>query len=174
MAKALGTTPEDEYAPNTSLLSKQLSGTVGLLFTPRPPEAITSYFSNYHPLDFARAGTTAPRTFTLPSGILYSRGGEIPREDDVPLSHTIEPTLRKLGVPTRLVKGKVELEGEYVVCQQGDVLGARETNLLKMFGVTVAEFGVEVRAWWSAATGQVVLVGDERDEAGTEVEMEGS
>ena len=92
----------------------------------------------------------------------------------MPLTHTIEPTLRKLGVPTRLVKGKVELEGEYVICQQGDVLGARETNLLKMFGVTVAEFGVEVRAWWSAATGQVTLVGEEMGEAGTEVEMEGS
>ena len=169
MAKALGTTRETEHAANTSLLSKHLSGTVGLLFTPLPAPEILSYFSHFHPVDFARAGTTASRTFVLPTGTVYSRGGEIPVEDDVPLSHTIEPTLRKLGVPSRLVGGRVELEvqgegegeGGYVVCREGEVLGARETALLKMFGVAMAEFGVEVRAWWCKETGEVTVVGEE-------------
>ena len=96
-------------------------------------------------------------------------------EDDVPLSHTVEPTLRKLGVPTRLVKGRVQLEGEFVVCREGDVLGARETTLLKMFGVAMSEFGVEIRAWWSAATGEVTVAGEEeRGGEGMDVEVGGS
>lgn len=174
MAKALGTTPSEEPAPNTSLLSKQLRGTVGLLFTPRAPDAITSYFSTFHPVDYARAGTPAARTFALPPGTVYSRGGEVAVEEDVPLSHTVEPTLRKLGVPTRLVKGKVQLEGGYVVCREGDVLGARETSLLKMFGVAMAEFGVEIRAWWSAATGEVTVAEEETGGEGMDVEGGGS
>lgn len=70
----------------------------------------------------------------------------------MPLEHSIEPELRKLNVPTRMVKGKVVLgeesgEGEgYVVCKEGDVLDSRQTRLLKLFGVCVSEFKVKILA----------------------------
>lgn len=176
MAVALGLTPESEPYPQTSLLSPHLHGSVGLLFSPRPPPAILSYFSTFAPLDFARSGSTAPRNFTLPSGTLYSRGGEIPQEEDVALAHSVEPDLRKLGLPTRLVKGKVELDGDFVVCKEGDVLGSGQTTLLKMFGVAVAEFRVGVEAYWERETGAVTVVeeGLERklDVDGMDVEEE--
>ncbi|MCJ1388128.1 mRNA turnover 4 [Xylographa bjoerkii] len=158
MAAALGRSATDEPAPNTSLLTPHLSGTIGLLFSPRTPAEIKAYFANFHPLDYARAGTTATRRFVLPAGTLYSRGGEIPIEEDLPLAHSIEPTLRKWGVPTRLVKGKVELEGEYVVCQEGEVLGSGQTTLLKMFGVATAEFGVDLKAYWVKEKAEVVVL----------------
>ena len=176
MAVALGLTPSTEPAPDTSLLTSHLVGNVGLLFTPQPPTSILPYFSNYRPLDYARAGTTSTRSFTLPAGTLFSRGGDIPAEEDVPLAHSIEPTLRKLGVPTRLVKGRVELENEYQVCTEGEVLGSGQTTLLKMFGVATAEFGVSIRAYWMAESGEVVAVeeggggGMEIDEGEEEVE----
>lgn len=160
MAVALGLTPESEPYPQTSLLSSHLHGAVGLLFSPRPPSAILSYFSAFAPLDFARAGSTAARSFVLPAGTLYSRGGEVPEEEDVPLAHSVEPNLRKLGLPTRLVKGKVELDGEFVVCKEGDVLGSGQTTLLKMFGVAMAEFRVGVEAHWERETGEVTVVGE--------------
>lgn len=160
MAVALGLTPETEPYPQTSLLTPHLRGSVGLLFSPRPPPTILSYFSSFAPLDFARAGTTASRTFTLPSGTLYSRGGEIAVEEDVPLAHSVEPGLRKLGLPTRLVKGKVELDGEFVVCREGEVLGSGQTTLLKMFGVAMAEFRVGIEAYWERETGEVTVVGE--------------
>ena len=159
MAVALGTDSSKEAALNLSLLTPHLTGSVGLLFTPRSPAEILSYFSSFTPLDFARAGTTATRTFTLPAGTVYSCGGEIPIEDDTPLAHGIEPTLRKLGVPSKLVKGRVELENEYVVCREGEVLGSGQTTLLKMFGVVTAEFKVALRAYWSAAKEEVVDLG---------------
>ena len=158
MAAALGHTPTTEPAPNTSLLNPHLTGTVGLVFSPRPPEEIQTYFSNFRPYDFARADTVATRTFTIPAGTVYSLAGEIPIEEDVPLAHSIEPTLRKLGVPTRLVKGKIELENEYVVCREGEVLGSGQTTLLKMFGVATAVFAVEIRAYWVKETGEVVVL----------------
>ncbi|PGH03240.1 hypothetical protein AJ79_07435 [Helicocarpus griseus UAMH5409] len=171
MAVALGTTPETSCAPNLHQLSPYLTGAVGLLFTSRDPQSVLSYFSTFHPTDFARAGNTTPRSFTIPPGIVYSTAGEIATENDEPISHTIEPTLRKLGVPTRLVKGKVvlEMEGEgYTVCREGDVLDSRQTTLLKIFGVQVAEFRVAMKAQWDRKDGKVTVL--EQEEEGMEVE----
>jgi mRNA turnover protein 4 len=146
MAKALGTTPEEEYQPSTHLLSKYLVGNVGLLFTNRQVSAVTEYFDGFSKTDFARAGTPASRSFTVPAGIVYSLGGEVPIEDDVPMAHSLEPELRKLNVPTRLVKGKITLDNPYTVCKEGDILDSRQTRLLKLFGVATADFTVQLSA----------------------------
>lgn len=146
MAKALGTSPEDEYQPSTHLLSKYLVGNVGLLFTNREPVAVTTYFEGFSKTDFARAGTPASRAFTIPAGMVYSLGGEVPVEEDVPMAHTLEPELRKLNVPTTLVKGKITLQNPYTVCKEGEVLDSRQTRLLKLFGVATADFTVQLSA----------------------------
>jgi mRNA turnover protein 4 len=146
MAKALGTTRDDEHQPGLSSLSRHLSGNVGLLFTSRPPPTVLSHFATYTPTDYARSGCTATRSFTLPVGTVFSRGGEIPTDEDVPLQHSQEPMLRTLLVPTRLVKGKITLDTEYEVCKEGQTLDSRQTKLLKMFGVAMAEFHVRIVA----------------------------
>ena len=84
----------------------------------------------------------------------------------MPLAHSIEPTLRKLGVPSRLVKGKIELDTDYTVCTEGEVLGSGQTTLLKMFGVATAEFGVKIKAYFVAGTGEVVSLEDRGEEGG--------
>ena len=169
MAKALGDSPATEPYPGTSLLSPHLTGSVGLLFTPRDPASILEHFASFCPSDFARAGTTATRSFILPPGTLYSRGGEIPAGEDVPIEHSVEPGLRRLGVPTRLVKGRVELEQEFEVCKEGDILGSGQTTLLKMFGIAMAEFRVGIRAYWTAETSEVTVV-DEGGGGSLEIE----
>lgn len=152
MAKALGQTPADALAPGIDGLAPFLSGTVGLLLTNRPADALVDYFAGLAKVDFARAGVTASRAFTIPPGVVYATAGEVPAEHDVPLEHTIEPELRRLGVPTRMVKGKVVLgdasgAGEgYVVCNEGDVLDSRQTRLLKLFSVCLSEFRVKILA----------------------------
>ena len=155
MAVALGLTEESEPYPNTSLLASHLHGSVGLLFSPRPLPVILEFFERFQPSDFARAGTVAPRSFTIPRGTVHSCAGEIPQEDDVPLAHSIEPTLRKLGVPTKLVKGRVELESEFPVCKEGETLGSGQTSLLKIFGVAMAAFRVQIVAFYDKATESV-------------------
>lgn len=103
---------------------------------------------------------------------MYSTGGEVPAEHDVPVSHTLEPELRRLGVPTRMVKGKVVLGGDesgegsegYTVCREGDVLDSRQTRLLKLFSVCMSEFRVQLLAYWSASSGEVTEL-SKRDEA---------
>ena len=163
MAKALGSDSSTAPAPGTHRLNPHLRGSVGLLFSPQPPADIINYFSNFRPLDYARAGTRATRSFTIPAGIVHSRAGEVPVEDDIPLAHGIEPELRKLRVPTQLVKGKVELDNDYEVCKEGEVLGSGQTTLLKMFGVATAEFKVDLRAYWIAAEERVEIIDEEGD-----------
>jgi mRNA turnover protein 4 len=157
-ARALGTTPEEAQADGLHELTKYLSGSVGLIFTNRPPQELIDYFANLTQVDFARAGAVAPRDFIVPPGQVFSTGGEVPAEHDVPVSHTLEPELRRLGMPTRMVKGKVHLECAepgYVVCREGDVLDARQTRLLKLFSVCMSEFRVALLAYWSSGSGEV-------------------
>lgn len=164
MSRALGQTAEEAVAPGIESLTPYLSGTAGILLTNRDPASILSYFESFAPLDFARAGVPAARDFTIPAGVVYATAGEVPKENDVPLEHSIEPELRRLGVPTRMVKGKVVLgeesgDGEgYRVCKEGEVLDSRQTRLLKLFSCCMSEFRVNVVAYWSAATGEVTEV----------------
>jgi mRNA turnover protein 4 len=131
--------------------------------SPRPPGELLPYFSRYSAPDFARAGATARRRFALPAGTLHSRGGEVPQADDVPVEGSAEAALRRLGVPVALERGRVVLSDEYVVCEEGAVLDARQTALLKMFGVAMVDFRVTVTAYWEAETGRVVEVGADEE-----------
>ena len=166
MSRALGHDASSEVQPGIHLLASYMSGAIALLFTPRPPQQVSSYFSSFSPVDFARAGALAPRSFHLPAGLVYSTGGEVPPSHDVPMSHTVEPELRKLGVPVRMLRGKVVLGGDesgegsegYTVCKAGDTLDARQTRLLRIFSVCMAEFRVRIVAYWSAESGNVTEV----------------
>jgi mRNA turnover protein 4 len=158
MAKALGTTPAEEHLPNLSALSSHIAGNVGLLFTNRDPQTVIDHFASYSQTDFARAGVTATQTFTVPAGVVHSRGGELAEEDDVPLPHSLEVTVRKWGMPSRLVKGKVTLDAPYTVCKEGEVLNSHQTALLKLFGVAMADFRIALKAYYSVATEKVVEI----------------
>ncbi|KAG7290856.1 hypothetical protein NEMBOFW57_000861 [Staphylotrichum longicolle] len=174
-ARALGSTPEEAQADGLHLLTPYLSGSVGLLFTNRSPASVESYFASLTHVDFARAGTPATRTFTVPPGLVYSTGGEVPPEHDVPVAHTLEPELRRLGMPTRMVKGKVCLGGDesgegsaegYTICKEGQTLDSRQTRLLKLFSVCMSEFRVGLLAYWSAASGEVTELEGAKERTG--------
>lgn len=146
MAKALGSTPEEAHQPNSHKLSKHLIGNVGLFFTDREPSDIIAYFDTHTKTDFARAGVVATREFVVPAGVVYSMGGEIDPDSDVPMAHSLEPELRKLQMPTSLTRGKITLENEYRVCKEGELLDSRQTRLLKLFGIATSEFKVDLVA----------------------------
>ncbi len=159
MAKALGQTPAEEHLANLSQLTTYLNGNVGLFFTNREPTEVIEYFEKYSQTDFARAGIPAAHTFTVPAGTVHSRGGEIADEDDVPLPHSVETTIRKWGMPTRLDKGKIVLDTPYTVCEEGKVMNSHQTALLKMFGVAMADFRIDMKAYYTKSSEAVTEVG---------------
>jgi mRNA turnover protein 4 len=164
MLHALGSTAETELLPGLAGLSGYMSGEVGLLFTDRAEGEVERYFGGLAPLDYARAGAVASSGFTIPRGELTTRYGVEGGVDDA-LPMAMEPTLRKLGVPTRIVRGKVVLEESgvdgmdqeegYVVCREGDVLDSRQTAILKIFGARMAEFRIVLRAVYDKTSEKV-------------------
>lgn len=166
MQVALGRSPETECLPGVSGLQEFMKGEVGLLFTDRNPQEVQDYFEAYTELDYARSGAIAPRGFTIPQGELHTAYGVEGGEED-PLPMAIEPTLRKLGVPTKIVRGKVFLEDRpefsmdvdiadgYEVCKEGDMLEAKQTSILKIFGVRMAEFKMDLQAVYEKENGSV-------------------
>lgn len=139
---ALGKTPADELRTNLSLLSERLAGQVGLFFTKLSKDEAVRVLGEVEHEDFARAGSVVQQEFRLSAGPLSNAAG--------PLPHTLEPQLRKYGLPTRLNKGVVELLADHVVCRDGQQLDPNQAALLRVFGLKLATFRLTPLAWWSS------------------------
>ncbi|XP_067873382.1 mRNA turnover protein 4 homolog [Heterodontus francisci] len=142
MVVALGKEPADEYKDGLHKVSKQLQGEVGLLFTNRTKVEVIEWFNQYTESDFARAGNKATMAVTLDAGPLPQ------------FTHSIEPQLRKLGLPTTLKKGVVTLLSDYDVCKEGASLTPEQARLLKLLGVEMAAFKVTINCMWNSETGE--------------------
>lgn len=193
MAKALGTTPEEEYKPGLHKIAgvsttsiphlsldppfpscstplQRIKGQVGLLLTSSPPDEVTAWFADFSPPDFARSGTPATRTIILPAGPVLQRHSDPPE----PFPHNEEPQLRKLGLHTTMQRGVPTLGAPHTVCQKGKTLTPEQAQLLKLLGERTVKFRVGMRAWWSKESGEVVDVegGEPLNGGGEEEENE--
>lgn len=156
LEKALGDTPEEEYKDNLHKLSKLCGGVSGLLFTNETPETVLAYFDAYTKSDYCRAKSKSPIDFTIPEGIVYSRGGQVPVEEDVPMSHSLEETMRnKFKIPTKIKSGRIFLNEPFHVCSKGDTLNVTQALILKQFGVAASEFKVKTIAYFDGENTEV-------------------
>lgn len=145
MAKALASAATGRKG--VAALLPSVAGSVGLLFTNREPDQVQAYFDAFARMDYARAGVGAPQTVTMGQGTVYAAyadGGQ-PVEEE-PMAAGMEPTLRTLGMPTRLCDGVVTLDTDYTICREGAILDSNQTRLLKMFGMAQSEFRVRLIA----------------------------
>ncbi|GAA6231989.1 mRNA turnover protein 4 homolog [Lates japonicus] len=142
MMVALGKGETDEYKDNLHKVCKYLRGEVGVLFTNKTKDEVQEYFSHFKEMDFARAGNQAQMDITLDEGPLEQ------------FPHSMEPQLRQLGLPTALKKGVVTLLKDHEVCKEGDVLTPEQARILKLFGIEMAEFKVQIKCMWNSETGE--------------------
>ena len=158
MAKALGTSLEDEQREGLAGLSSKLSGEVGLLFVREEPvkgyelnsedgesliseEELISYLDTLEQDDFARPGSLATETVTVPAGPLMTRDG-------IPVSSNLEGQVRQCGLPVTLIRGVVVVpEGDdRVICSDGEKLNADQARLLKLLNYSMVTFRIRLLA----------------------------
>lgn len=158
MAKALGCTPEEEQRDNISQLANMLSGEVGLLFVREEvpsgytlneeegegvisEEELINYLDSLEQPEFARPGTVAPETITVPAGPLKT-------SDGVPIPNNLEGQIRQCGLQVSLVRGVVVVpEGsERAICNEGDKLTPEQARLLKLLNYPLVTFRIKLIA----------------------------
>ncbi|KAF4747993.1 mRNA turnover 4, partial [Perkinsus olseni] len=151
--------PESESQDGIHALSAHVSGEVGLLLTDMTAEQVTDILANHEQANFARSGCISTADITLEAG------------DDAlsRFPHSQEPFLRKLGLPTLLVNGKIRLMGDYEVCKTGKALTPEQCQLVKLLGIPMAVFRVSMAAQWSKEDGQCTVF-EEEEEGSMEVD----
>jgi len=142
---ALGKGPEDEQSDNLHKVSEHVKGHAGLVFTNLTKEDLESTMAKYETNDFARTGAVAPETVTIEKGPVHGAHGGL-------MEHTLEPTLRKNGMPTKLNRGVIELLADHVVCKEGDFISPQGAILLRLFGRELAAFKMDLLCGWVRVT----------------------
>ncbi|KAF6164909.1 hypothetical protein GIB67_017112 [Kingdonia uniflora] len=137
MQIALGKTDSDEIRTGIHKVSKLLHGDAGLCLTNLPKEEVERLFGEYEEHDFGRTGSTSTEKVELNEGPLDQ------------FSHEMEPFLRKQGMPVRLNKGVIELVSDFVVCEEGKPLSPEASRILRLLGVKMATFRLQLIARWS-------------------------
>lgn len=103
----------------------------------------------YWAVEYARSGFKATETVVLPAG---------PLEE---FTHSIEPHLRSLGMPTKLQKGVVTLFSDYTVCEEGKVLTPEQARILKLIAKPMAKFQLTMKCSWTKDSGFELHVEDD-------------
>ncbi|XP_010922590.1 uncharacterized protein [Elaeis guineensis] len=137
MQVSLGRSVADEAKPGIHKLSKFLRGDAGLFFTNLEKEEVQRLFEEFEEHDFARTGCMATEKVELKEGPLEQ------------FSHEMEPFLRKQGLPVRLNKGVIELVSDYVVCEEGQPLSPESARTLRLLGIKMATFRLQLVCRWS-------------------------
>jgi len=137
IAAALGRTPEAEYRDALSQVAEHLlGGEAGLMFTDESRDAVQQCFDDCQVSEFARAGAEATHEVALEAGPLVN------------FPHSMEPYLRKLGMPTKLSTGVVTLLGDYQVCREGEELSSDQAKVLQLLGIKMATFELTLCCQW--------------------------
>lgn len=132
------TSTKDRLAPLVEAL--QMGGSsLGLAFSQLSPTDFQKALSNSTSThDYARKGTMAPETVTLPDGPLM-------RNEEL-LPHTMERELRQLGLSVVMKKGQVSLEEPFTICEKDQPLTMQQADALRAFFIQFPLFSISLVA----------------------------
>jgi len=143
IAIAFGRSPSEEYKPGAHRLVKYIKGDVGVLFTNKPRDEIQQWFQEHSEPEYARSGNIASETVRIAAGPLPQ------------FSHTMEPHLRSLGLPTRLIRGVVTLTADHTICEHDNTLTPEQAKLLVHFEKKLVEFQILLLTFMDIAKGTI-------------------
>ncbi|CAN6888004.1 unnamed protein product [Brassica oleracea var. botrytis] len=129
MQVALGRSASDEIRPGIFKVSKLLHGDAGLLVTDMPKEEVESLFNAYEDSDFLRTGSTAVETVLLKEILIHK------------VIMSFADSLHNVGT--------VELLSDFVVCGEGKPLSPESSRILRLLGIKLATFKLNLVCRWS-------------------------
>ncbi|KAL4464304.1 hypothetical protein ABPG72_011349 [Tetrahymena utriculariae] len=138
MQIVLGKDSDSEQLENLHYLTEQIKGDCGLLFTNKTYEEVKNFFDSYGCEEFAKAGHVANETIILQ------------KDSDVfnTFAHTMDVYLRKLGVDVILQNGILNLQSNFVLCQEGKPINTEQAKLLKLLGYKIAQFKIDLKCYY--------------------------
>ena len=145
MQLALGVDAASEIADGIHKIAPLVSGHRGLVCSDMEPSQLAEILERHRSAEYARTGCLAT------GDVLLEQGAEALSM----FPHSIEPHLRKLGLPTSLQDGRIILLGDYQLCKTGDKLSNEQCQLLKLMTVAMAELKVTALAVYDRTTGEV-------------------
>lgn len=169
---ALGSTEENEVAPNSREIHAALGGSRGMFFTNLSLEDVKKRFAEFTRPDFIKPGEIATETITISVGPLHALGdeegnGAVVRTDGTvvkaqPLnSQSIVNYLRRLDVSCELRDCVIYVLKPFTICEEGkpvDPRGCRLLRLLGQPGTAGGEFKINVIGQYERGTGVKMLV----------------
>lgn len=154
MQLGLGTSKATEPEKHLHKLSSRIDNQCGLLFTSRDKEEVQKWFDEYSAMEYARSGFRATETVEIEEG---------PQDE---FCHSIEPHIRKLGLPTKLDKGVVVVYKDYTVCKKGQILTPEQAKILKLIAKPIATFKLTIKCYWNKKTGFESFVEGDTEDSG--------
>lgn len=152
---ALGMTHEKECEVGIHKLAHHISDRCSILFTDMPVEEAVELIEEYTETNWARCGNVATETVEIPSGTEALKH----------MPWTLEPYLRKNGLPTELVNGKINMRSEFRICKEGEAMTKQEANLLKLLDKKMGTFQMKVEATWTRPDDEGSIEIFEKDES---------
>jgi len=117
--------------PDIEALFPLIRGNVGLVFTNGDLKAVRDAMISHKVAAPAKVGVVAQRDVTIPAG----NSGISPDKTSF---------FQALGIPTKVVKGAIEILNDVLILKEGDRVGASEAELLSMLSIMPFTYGVVV------------------------------
>lgn len=138
IAIALGHDEESTYKPNSYRVANDLKGHCTLFFTNRTREECQVIFDKFEEEEYATGGAIAPETIVLEKGFITLKQ----------FSHSMEPHLRQLGLPTRLVNSQIELLSDYLLAEEGKPLTVEKCKVLKLLEKKMSRLKFQIKSYY--------------------------
>ena len=98
---------------------------------------MNSYFNNFHPTEFAKAGELPTDAFIIPIGPLPSK-----------FNVSMLDQFRKLGMIAEIEDGQLMLREEYVAAKTGVPLTPEQAKVLTHFDKQLSIFKIKLECHW--------------------------
>lgn len=122
----------ENEALNFDQIVQAVDGNCGFVFVTGDMDEVRQILNDNKKAAAAKAGVLAPVDVTLPQG-------------PTGLDPSSTNFFQALNIPTKIVKGAVELVSEIVVCKAGHNVSVSEAVLLGKMGVKPFEYGVKIQ-----------------------------